>query len=81
MDDAGVEVHDLFFRRVLGEVIINMWELKLNGREGDGGIGMGDGEEHVSHFEGHSASQVWDILTLDPNGHQSGDEVLAGWVG
>lgn len=58
-----------------------MWSLKLNRREGDGGKGMGDGKELISHFEGHSASQVWDILTLDSNGHQSGDEVFMGRVG
>ena len=77
----GVEVHDLFFGGILGKIIIDEWILALKWCEGYCSVGVGDGEEHVSHFEGHSASQVWDFPTLDPNGHQSGDEILAGGVG
>ena len=81
MNHSGVEVHDLFFGGILGEIIINEWILELKWCEGYYGVGVGDGKKHVSHFEGHSASQISDILTLDTNGHQSGDEILAGGVG
>ena len=56
MDYSGVEVHYLFFGRMLGEIIVDVWILELEWYEGYCGIGVGDGEEHVGQFEGHSAS-------------------------